>query len=150
MTPAILFVCTGNICRSPMAAGLFALQLGPAAASWRIDSAGLHALEGHAPDPLAVAAAAELGADISAARGRQLTAADFRDFDHIVPMDYSHYDFLTNVQPPETTAAIAMLERATGASIDVADPYGRAARAFRRAARLINEGVEVLAARLLA
>jgi protein-tyrosine phosphatase len=86
----ILFVCMGNICRSPTAEGVFRAyaRLHAPALDIEIDSAGTHAYHiGEPPDPRTIAAAARRGVDLSDLRARQVRDDDFERFDLIVPMD---------------------------------------------------------------
>lgn len=147
--PGILFVCTGNICRSPLAAGLFAARCGARlSAAWTVDSAGLHARDGLPPAAPAIAVAEEHGVDISALHSRRFVREDFDRFDRIVAMDRGHLDFLSATCPPVYRGRIALLEDACGQVIEVPDPYGRPLRAFRQAAQLLVTGVTVLLAEL--
>ncbi|MEX2479405.1 MAG: low molecular weight protein-tyrosine-phosphatase [Gammaproteobacteria bacterium] len=143
--PRVLFVCTGNLCRSPLAAGLFAARCGTRlSTAWTVDSAGLHAREGLAPAAPAIAVAEEHGVDISAKRSRCFVHEDFARFDHIVAMDRGHLDFLSATCPPAYRGRIALLEDERGQPIEVPDPYGRPLRAFRHAAQLLVTGIAVL------
>ena len=86
----VLFVCTGNICRSPTAEGLFLHRVAQAGLSDRIrvDSAGTHDYHvGDAPDPRAQEAAIRRGYDLSKLRGRQVIRCDFLEFDYVLAMD---------------------------------------------------------------
>ena len=89
----VLFVCTGNICRSPTAEGVF-LHMARSRGvleRLRIDSAGTHDYHvGEPPDPRAIEHAARRGYDLTPLRARQVTAADFREFDRILAMDRGH------------------------------------------------------------
>ena len=148
----ILFVCTGNICRSPIAEGLFRLHaarvgLGP---GWRVDSAGVGARDGLEPAPFAIEVAAEFCVDISAQRSRPFVAQDFQRFSYIVAMDYGHLDWLLAMRPSGHSGYLGIMHRADGAVIDVDDPYGRPRRAYVRAAQEIDEGVALIAEQLLA
>jgi len=144
----ILFVCTGNICRSPLAEGLFHAGVAGRGSDWLIDSAGIHALVGRPPAPLALATAAELGIDIGALRARTFEVTDFAHFQHIVAMDAGHLDYLQAVRPPHWTGRLGLLYDDRGRPFEVPDPYGRAASAYRRAAKLIARGVAALLAEL--
>jgi len=100
----ILFVCYGNICRSPSAQGIFdflaAIQKSDI--SFETDSAGTHDFHiGKAPDSRAIRALSEAGLDISTLRGRQFEAEDFEKFDHILVMDQRNLDFLSKICPPQ-------------------------------------------------
>ncbi|MCX7544811.1 low molecular weight protein-tyrosine-phosphatase [Marinicella gelatinilytica] len=86
----ILFICMGNICRSPSAEAVFAAQLAKAGLQdeFIIDSAGTHAYHiGHSPDKRSVAAALKRGIDMQHLRARQVEAADFEKFDRLIVMD---------------------------------------------------------------
>lgn len=90
MVHAILFVCLGNICRSPLAEGVFRAAASRAGLADRfvIASAGTGAWHaGNPPDPRSIAKAAEHGIDISAQRARQLRGEDYTEFDIILAMD---------------------------------------------------------------
>ncbi len=125
-TPAILFVCTGNICRSPMAEGAFreaASRLGVEAAA---DSAGLGAWHvGEPPDRRARAVARAGGVDIDGLRGRQVEAADFHRFDMIVALDHGHLCGLERLRPAGARASLSLLlDHVPGREgREVADPY---------------------------
>lgn len=87
MKPAILFVCLGNICRSPLAEAAMKLESARLGLDVEIDSAGTGDWHiGHPPDERAQATALRHDVDISAYRGRQATAEDFRRFSHIVAL----------------------------------------------------------------
>lgn len=149
----ILFVCTGNLCRSPLAEGLLARALEERGLSkaFQLDSAGTHARVGAPPDPLAIAVASDYGADISSQRARLVTADDFRDFDQIVALDLAHLDYLRFMQPASPTARLRLLLAGMAGSGDaeVPDPYGGDRRDFEYAARLIDAGVRRLVEELV-
>src|SRR5713226_8468568 len=97
MTIGVLFVCTGNICRSPMAEGVFRSMARGASleAACSIDSAGTYG--GHAgepPSPPAIEAAARRGYDITTLRARPVATADISRFDHVLAMDRGHMTML--------------------------------------------------------
>ena len=150
----ILFVCTGNLCRSPLAQGLMERE-GRArgvANSLLVDSAGTHAREGALPDPLAIAVATGYGIDIGAQRARALTEEDFRQFDQIVALDLGHLDYLRFMQPPDTNARLRLLLAGMAGTGDaeVPDPYGGDRSEFEYAARLIDIGVRRLLQEIVA
>src|SRR5881394_3423638 len=87
----ILFVCTGNVCRSPMAEGLFRHAV-KGRGDYRVLSAGVGAIDGQAPSPNAVRAMRELGIDISSQRSRMLTGELVGQADYIFGMTHSHVD----------------------------------------------------------
>ena len=89
----IVVVCLANICRSPMAEGLFQAKIDERGLNIEMDSAGTSSYHiGEAPDERAIAKSAEYGIDISTLKARQLVAEDFDRFDHILVMDSSNYD----------------------------------------------------------
>jgi protein-tyrosine phosphatase len=123
----VLFVCMGNICRSPTAEGVFRHYVRTQAPDFalEIDSAGTHDYHvGEPPDPRTVAAAARRGIDLSGLRARQVADDDFERFDLIVAMDRLNHVTLLDRSPPRYHARIrTMLEFAAGAGHDVPDPY---------------------------
>ena len=130
---AILFVCLGNICRSPLAEGVMqhAAQTAGVLARFRLDSAGCGGWHtGEPPDRRSIACAARHGLDISGQRARQVTADDFAAFDLILGMDRDNVRHLTRLQPPGSRARIALyleevqnLSGNMGRARDVPDPY---------------------------
>ncbi|TDU28381.1 protein-tyrosine phosphatase [Panacagrimonas perspica] len=124
--PAVLFVCLGNICRSPLAEAAFRQALARAGLDIEVDSAGTgdwHA--GHAPDPRAQAVAKRNGVDISRYRARQVRASDFSHYSHMVAMDDKNLAELTALRPATARAALSLLlDHVDGrAGAAVADPY---------------------------
>lgn len=127
-TTGVLFVCLGNICRSPTAEGVFAAlakQRG-LATSVAVDSCGTSAWHiGSAPDSRATAAAAVRGYDLSTLRGRQVEPVDFERYDYILAMDRNNLRDLQALCPDHYTGHLGLLlEFAPGISErDVPDPY---------------------------
>lgn len=100
----VLFVCYGNICRSPSAQGIFSCLANRTTNSFEyvVDSAGTHDFHiGKEPDSRAIAAAWVAGVDISEQRARQFTPDDFERFDHIFVMDERNQKFLEAICPPQ-------------------------------------------------
>lgn len=125
---AVLFVCMGNICRSPTAEGIFSrLVLDSGLQDQvRVDSAGTHAYHvGHPPDSRAVRAAARRGYDLSALRARQVAAADFATFDYVLAMDAANLAMLREMAPGQWRSKPQLLldfgARYRGS--EVPDPY---------------------------
>ena len=131
---SILFVCLGNICRSPTAEGLMLNHLAAAGLTGRVrvDSAGIggwHA--GDPPDPRAIAAAAKRGVDLTPLCARQIRPADFTDFELIVGMDRQNVADLRRLAPADATARIGLcLQEALGLAKEVPDPYYGDAHGF--------------------
>jgi protein-tyrosine phosphatase len=124
----VLFVCTGNICRSPTAEGVLRKLVADAGLGdlITIDSAGTHGYHvGQAPDARAQAHAKRRGYDLSRLRARRFAGEDFHAFDLIVAMDREHHAFLMRLAPPATGQKLRMmLEFARVATSDeVPDPY---------------------------
>jgi protein-tyrosine phosphatase len=133
----VLFVCTGNICRSPTAAGVFAQLVKLAGLGDRIEveSAGTHDYHvGSAPDLRAQDHARRRGYDLSALRARQVRKRDFSDFDLIVAMDRGHFDILEKNCPPELRGRLRMLIRGR----DIPDPYYGGPEGFDRVLDLVE------------
>lgn len=110
MTQGILFVCLGNICRSPLAEAALRDEARRRRLDLIIDSAGTgnwHA--GEPPDPRAIATAAHNGVDITALRARQVTRGDFTRFDHIVALDHDNLKNLRRLAPADATAELSLL-----------------------------------------
>lgn len=124
----VLFVCTGNICRSPSAAGVFQHMIDEAGLSDAIgvDSAGTHAFHvGEAPDPRAQAAAQKRGYDLSSYRARQVCANDFVEFDLILAMDWENLSALQQQCPKIYQHKLMLLMRFSNEfeEATVPDPY---------------------------
>ena len=146
----VLFVCLGNICRSPMAEGVFARVAGEEGLGEvvDIDSAGTGSWHiDEPPDGRAQEAAREIGADISNLRGRQVRAQDFDDFDFIVAMDENNLAKLRDAAPAARHGRIRLfLDFAPDAGrTDVPDPYYGGADGFRHVLGLIERASRGLA-----
>lgn len=153
MTSRILFVCLGNICRSPAAEGVVAAQARQAALDLVLDSAGTggwHA--GEPPDPRMSAAAARRGLDLSRLRARQVDQQDFHSFTHILAMDRSNLRRLRQDAPEDSLAEIRLfLDYAPGLSTtEVPDPYYGGASGFDAVLDLIEAAGKGLVAHLKA
>ena len=110
MTYSVLFVCLGNICRSPLAEGALRAEAARLNLDLIVDSAGTgdwHA--GEPPDPRAVAVAARNGVDISGLRARQVRRVDFRRFHHVIALDHDNLSNLRRLAPPGAAAELSLL-----------------------------------------
>lgn len=125
MFKSVLFVCLGNICRSPLAEGAFRAEVAKRKLAIVTDSAGTAAYHvDEKPDLRAISTAKRNGVDISGLRGRQVKPADFTRFDHIVAMDADNLANLQRIMPADATAQLSlMLDWAGRNGESVQDPY---------------------------
>ena len=124
MTVRLLFVCLGNICRSPTAEAVARTKL--KGMPFEIDSAGTGAWhKGDPPDPRSVRAGEARGYDFSGQTARQVIPADFFLFDHIIAMDRSNLEHLRAMHPEGARAQLHMMMDFShqSAGQDVPDPY---------------------------
>jgi protein-tyrosine phosphatase len=147
----LLFVCMGNICRSPMAEGLIREHIRERGwEAWLVvDSAGTHDFHlGRAPDPRARAAILRRGIDIGALRARQVAAADFEAFDYVLAMDRANYEMLQASCPPPLRHKIRLLlDFAPGVGEnEIPDPYYGGTHGFDRVLDLVEFAAEELLA----
>jgi protein-tyrosine phosphatase len=145
---AVLFVCLGNICRSPLAEAAFRAEAERLGLDVTIDSAGTADWHvGRPPDPRTIAAAARHGRDIRALRARQVTPADFERFDYIVALDRNNLADLQRMQPPGTRAKLSLLlDHVPGREGQaVADPYHGDEAHFDAAWAYVSAGAAALA-----
>ena len=138
----IIFICTGNTCRSPMAEGLFRAHGGEQETGLAAASAGLFTQDGLPASDNAVTAAKELGADISAHRSRMLTHEMAQSARYLVCMTGAHYDRVCELFPDCADKVFTLTQR------DVSDPFGGDLETYRRAAAEIDEGVRSIIGRL--
>ena len=147
----VLFVCLGNICRTPTAHGLFRQQLEQAGLSGQVevDSAGTgHWHLGKAPDPRTTAAARARGVDLGDLRARQVTAEDFHRFDYVLAMDRSNLLDLQSLAPEGHKAHLGLfLDFASlGDVSEVPDPYYGGDQGFEQVLDLVEDaGLGLLA-----
>ena len=151
MTVSVLFVCLGNICRSPLAEAAFRAEAERLGLDVEIDSAGTGDWHlGYPPDPRAAAVAARNGIDISHLRARQVWAGDFRKFDHIVALDAQNLTDLERLRPADGKAELSLLldhvEGREGQA--VADPYYGEESHFDAAWAEVVAGAEGLARKI--
>jgi protein-tyrosine phosphatase len=140
----ILFVCMGNICRSPTAEGVFRKLLAERAPDLdvEIDSAGTHGFhDGAPPDPRACRAAQRRGVDLKPLRARRVTESDFERFELLLAMDEQNLEFLLEICPTEYRPRVRLLlefaphlERR-----EVPDPYYGGSTGFEHVLDLVEE-----------
>ena len=145
----ILFVCMGNICRSPTAEGVFSALVAKKKLSehFKIDSAGTHAYHiGDAPDLRAQKAARDRGVELKHLRARKVVDVDFEQFDYILVMDDENYQAVDQSCPDEFKHKVALfLDYAPHlASREVPDPYYGGAYGFERVLDMVEAASEGL------
>lgn len=128
----ILFICMGNICRSPAAEGFFTrhLQDSPIRDRVSVDSAATHSYHiGHAPDRRAIETGDQFDVPIAHLRARRIKPSDFHDFDLIIAMDHNNLADLEAIRPPGSSAELKLMMathpgyREGGQGDEVPDPY---------------------------
>ena len=147
----VLFVCMGNICRSPVAHGLFQHLLDEEGLAEQVyvDSAGTHAYHiGEKPDPRSQETARRRGIDISTQRARKVCAEDFEEFDYVLAMDGDNYRILADLCPAGSEEKLSMfLEfgRDLGET-EVPDPYYGGPNGFEKVFDLVEAAAQGLLA----
>ncbi|CAL94229.1 low molecular weight protein-tyrosine-phosphatase [Azoarcus olearius] len=149
----VLFVCTGNICRSPTAEGvaLHMIHSGGLGAHVHVDSAGTHGYHvGEAPDPRTLKAAARRGYDLSPLRARKLELRDFQDFDLLLAMDRGHLDLMKRACPEVYRPKLDLFLRyaAKTGFDEVPDPYYGGPQGFEMVLDMCEAGVDGLLDRI--
>ena len=152
VTLSVLFVCLGNICRSPLAEAAFQAEAERIGLDVEADSAGTAEWHvGRPPDRRAIAAAHRQGADIAHLRARQVAPADFHRFTHIVALDGSNLAALRAMRPKGAAAHLSLLlDHVSGREGEaVADPYYGEDAGFDTTWRDVAEGAAGLARRIV-
>ena len=142
----ILFICTGNVCRSPMAEALFR-RAAAGRGEFRVFSAGLGAVDGQPPTAHSVAAMRELGMDISGQRSRMLTADLVRQADYIFGMTHSHVDAIALLYPPAAEKTFLLREfddTLEEFEKDISDPIGGTYEVYENCRDQIEQGIASL------
>jgi len=141
---AVLFVCMGNICRSPTAEAVFREYVRRAglAAKIEIDSAGTHDYHvGEAPDLRTQRAAQQRGFKMTHLRGRQVSALDFADFDYVLAMDEANLAILNQLAPANSTTHAELFLHYAHHHVEreVPDPYYGGADGFERVLDMVED-----------
>ncbi|MDH5648633.1 MAG: low molecular weight phosphotyrosine protein phosphatase [Gammaproteobacteria bacterium] len=144
MAVKVLFVCMGNICRSPTAEGVFRALVEREGCTQHIeiDSAGTHAYHvGEPPDPRSQQAAAMRGIDMSMLRGRKVLSDDIERFDYILAMDRENYENLLSICPEglEQKIELFMSYASERQEEEVPDPYFGGMGGFDRVLDMIED-----------
>lgn len=141
----VLFVCTGNTCRSPMAEALFSrmLQQGDHPADEiKIESAGLYAWENETASPEAIEVMSQLGIDLTGHRSRLVNEAMVQDADLILTMTRRHRDQLQENFPYLKDKIYTLAEYAGQPNQEIPDPYGQNIEAYQQALEQIRKLLE--------
>ena len=142
----ILFICTGNVCRSPMAEALFR-RVVQGRGEFRVLSAGIGAMNGQPPTPHSARAMQELGVDISAQRSRMLTAELVRSADLILGMTHGHTDTVTMLYPAASEKTFLLREfdeTLEPYEKDISDPIGSPYETYVECRDQIEQGIAAL------
>jgi protein-tyrosine phosphatase len=151
MAKSVLFVCLGNICRSPLAETAFRREAEALGLDVEVDSAGTGDWHiGHPPDRRAAAVALRNGHDIGHLRARRVTEDDFRSFDHIVALDAQNLADLNELRPDDAKAEVSLLlDHVVGRSGEaVFDPFYGEEAGFEQTWADVSEGAKGLARKL--
>ncbi|MEO9601214.1 low molecular weight protein-tyrosine-phosphatase [Parasphingorhabdus sp.] len=147
MSQSVLFVCLGNICRSPLAEAALRHECANSGMNVIVDSAGTSDWHvGQPPDERTVAVAARNGVDVSHLRARQVTTSDFRDFDHIIALDNQNLRDLEAMRPESAISKLSLLfDHVAGrAGEDVTDPYYGAEEGFDQTWGEVTEAAKTI------
>jgi len=145
----VLFVCTGNICRSPTAEGIFLKLVNDAGLADRIivDSAGTHGYHvGEPPDLRTQEAAVRRGYDLSRLRARKFQREDFHRFDLVLAMDRDNHGILSRLAQPSTGHRLRMMMEYASQfrEIEVPDPYCGGPDGFERVLDMLEDAAQGL------
>ena len=145
----VLFVCLGNICRSPSSQGVFInrLQIAGLPIDIQVDSAGTGSYHiGQPPDHRAILAAAERGVDISWCRARQVDRMDFERYDYVIAMDRYNYEDLSKIAPSDYSGQLRLFMEFAPKwnKSEVPDPYYGSDGGFERVLDMLEDACEGL------
>jgi len=142
---SVLFVCTANICRSPMAMGLLRAKAENSPEDWRIESAGTWAVKGRPAAEKTLQVLAEQGIQISAQRSRPVTRELLESFNLILTMEQGHKEAL-QVEFPQLATRVYTLTEMAGGYGDIDDPIGGPLEAFKETyaeiAQILDHGFD--------
>lgn len=142
MIPRVLFVCTGNVCRSPMAEGFLRRMAEEAGAGIEVGSAGLGAMEGMAPSRHSVVAMDEEEIDISSQRSRMLTPEMVESYTHIFGLGSGHVEAIRSYFPEAAEKTFVLREFVSnGLDLEVPDPIGGDLDEYRLTRNLLKEAM---------
>jgi protein-tyrosine-phosphatase len=145
--PSVLFICTANICRSPMALGLFKQKIAsdPDVSSWKIDSAGTWAPEGEPASGMSQRLLKNRGIDIQDHQSKSVTLELLRSYNLILTMERGHKEAL-RTEFPEIKGRVFMISEMIGQSSDIQDPYSGTVddylAALQEIERILDQGFE--------
>jgi len=144
---SVLFVCTANMCRSPMAMAIFSSQVAQKPELWRVESAGTWAYDGLASNVQTQMILAERGLDVRDHRSRRINSKIVSSFDLILTMEEGQKEAL-QIEFPDLAGRIYMLSEVVGLKYNIADPIGGKDEDFRSTANeianILTDGYETI------